>query len=517
MKKNQSDHGPKSEGRFPWNFKTEGTLLYFKKYEKKIIYFSAKEVDVKKISEDVFSSNVLGIGIDLSPNGSVRVITICSKNYVFVISINYGYIISALGSFLSSLNSKLLVGYNIEKNLSALKSAHGITLNVKDISSDPEYAEEMKKFTDDHEIHELIKRAELDIQVVAKFETLLALSNQVITAITLPAVISYYFITSIEGNRQEAISLPHKDIQNMSDEMPRIPFALLPAEKPKTKHNLSPIINVKSEGIRPSKSQISSQPALDSNALKISSPDPNYKPPQPKTIDIDLQKVMEEKSSIAPMRQNPVAKPLVITRKSNVPKMHTETPPPPDVPKPVGEDGRRHRKESLPSNQPPPLIVKHKRRRSGSNSKNCPICNKLLTSSVAVGIHIVSDHGIEFQVVNNFKRVGCPNYVCGLCNQYIPSIEMFISHIVDSHTLDLYETFKSIEFPEKKEEILDYMFDLYNSVIPTIPEEVFSDLKKLEQSLMVKGQIDESLSCKICTEKFETHTDLLMHCWTNHL
>ncbi|EAY01070.1 Zinc finger, C2H2 type family protein [Trichomonas vaginalis G3] len=515
MKKNSADHGQKNEGRFPWVFKTEGSIHYFKKCEKKVIYFSVKEVDVKKIAEDVFNSTVLGVGIDLSPNGSVRVISICSKTYVFVISINNGYIISALGSFLSSLNSKLLVGYNIDRNLSALKTAHGITLNVKDLLLDPEYSDGIKAMIDDSEIKEVFKRGELDIQNVAKFETLFSLSNQVMTAITFPAVLSYYYITSNEGNRQEAIPLPHKDLLSNREIIYKVPFALLPPEKPKIIHKITPINNTSSDSMQTNKTSISSQPALDSTSLKISSPDPNYKPPAPKTFDIDLQKTMEERPTIALQRQSPVSTPLVITRRSSIPKLHTETPPPPDV-KPVTEEGKRHRKESLPSNSAKPIIVKYKRRISTNNDKNCPICNKQHTTSVAVGIHIVSDHGIEFQVVNNFKRVGCPNYVCALCNQYIPSIEMFITHIVDSHTQELYEFFKSIEIPEKKEEVLEFISNLAASAVGTISEEVFNDLKKMELNLVKKGQMNKELKCLACNETFETHTELLMHCWTSH-
>ena len=121
MKKQGSEHGGKHESRFPWVFKTEGSLQYFGKINRRVIYFSSKEVDIKLISEDIQTSPLLAVAADVWQNKVVRVLTICSKKSVFVISLNVGYVISSLSSFLSSLNSKIIVGYGLDSALSILK------------------------------------------------------------------------------------------------------------------------------------------------------------------------------------------------------------------------------------------------------------------------------------------------------------------------------------------------------------------------------------------------------------
>ena len=241
-----TENANKHESRFPWIFKTDGVMKYFGKIEKHVYFYSSKEVDTKLISEDIEKSRILGVSIDVLRNEIVRVLSICTKNSVFVISLNQGFVISSLSQYLSSLTSKMTFGYDLEKPLQLLKQSYGITIQAKDLHVDEEYSAKFKELENREDIREYFTKSTQDIQAVSKFDTIHSLSNIVMSAITQPAVLAYYFITEVDDNSNTEFPLQNQVLfqfsssnqnqnqqqnqqkQKNQDKLISPPFALLP-------------------------------------------------------------------------------------------------------------------------------------------------------------------------------------------------------------------------------------------------------------------------------------------------
>ena len=563
--KGQNSGENKQESRFPWIFKTDGKMQYFGKIEKHVYFYSSKDVDTQIISEEIEKSRILGLSIDVLRNEIVRVLSICTKNSVFVISLNQSFVNTSLFQCLSSLKSKIMYGYDITNSLQLLKKSYGITIQAKDLHIEEEYCAKFKELENSSGISTFISKSNQEIQAVNKFDTIHSLSNPVMLAMTQPAVLSYYFITEVYDNSCSDFSLPFTLFQHSSAQQDKLispPFALLPSsQKRENTSNLSMSLCErygilfpqnefpdKNKNNQPEEEEQKEENDQNTKNMENNTPN-NTKINQKKTVPLQIQtnpnaspqrnaipvKRIITKSIQAPNKselqlqpskrskspggvQEPVfVKPLVIVKDNKTPR--NETPPPQQLNSKESPDTTllkiegRKRKDSMPISS---QLIVTKKRHNEFCEPNCVICGQTLNSTISLAAHIITTHIEEKFIYDVFKRTNCPNYVCSYCNQYFMDKSVFTIHIVDKHTKEIAQLISRIPIKEQREQIIKFFQRLAEEVNDIITDDSWDALRRLEREMMKKNIITTVQSCPACNMDFETNVDLLHHCYTAH-